>query len=103
MQQRIDKIQAKYKEWCELLPQLEQDAKRWQRAVSLMRDMDAFYTNEYQAFHQRLEQGEQADLTTQGEYSVMSEDALWNALGEFQNLAWLYLRLAVKALDRDAE
>ena len=46
MQKRIDEIQSKYREWCELLPQLEADIARWKHAASLMQDMDDFYTNE---------------------------------------------------------
>lgn len=100
MQKRIDEIQSKYREWCELLPQLEADIARWKHAASLMQDMDEFYTNEYQACHQAIEEGADVDLRTQGEYSIMSEDALWNALGEFHQLAWEYLRSSVNALDR---
>ena len=100
MQKRIDEIQSKYREWCELLPQLEADIARWKHAASLMQDMDDFYTNEYQACHQVIEEGADVDLRTQGEYSIMSEDALWNALGEFHQLAWEYLRSSVNALDR---
>ena len=85
MQKRIDEIQSKYREWCELLPQLEADIARWKHAASLMQDMDDFYTNEYQACHQAIEEGANVDLRTQGEYSIMSEDALWNALGEFSS------------------
>ena len=100
MQKRIDEIQSKYREWCKLLPQLEADIARWKHAASLMQDMDDFYTNEYQACHQAIEEGADVDLRTQGEYSIMSEDALWNALGEFHQLAWEYLRSSVNALDR---
>ncbi|WP_283121881.1 DUF4298 domain-containing protein [Neisseria subflava] len=100
MQKRIDEIQSKYREWCELLPQLEADIARWKHAASLMQDMDNFYTNEYQACHQAIEEGANVDLHTQGEYSIMSEDALWNALGEFNQLAWEHLRSSVNALDR---
>lgn len=100
MQKRIDEIQSKYREWCELLPQLEADIARWKHAASLMQDMDEFYTNEYQACYQAIEEGADVDLRTQGEYSIMSEDALWNALGEFHQLAWEYLRSSVNALDR---
>lgn len=100
MQKRIDEIQSKYREWCELLPQLEADIARWKHAASLMQDMDEFYTHEYQACHQAIEEGADVDLRTQGEYSIMSEDALWNALGEFHQLAWEYLRSSVNALDR---
>ena len=49
MQKRIDEIQNKYREWCHLLPQLEEDIRRWKHAVALIRDMDNFYTHEYQA------------------------------------------------------
>jgi hypothetical protein len=100
MQKRIDEIQSKYREWCHLLPQLEEDLKRWKHAVALIRDMDNFYTHEYQACHQAIEDGAELDLRTEGEYSIMSEDALWNALGEFHQLAWLYLRSSVDALNR---
>ncbi|MGN6841664.1 DUF4298 domain-containing protein, partial [Neisseria sp. P0021.S005] len=47
-----------------------------------------------------IEEGADVDLRTQGEYSIMSEDALWNALGEFHQLAWEHLRSSVNALDR---
>jgi len=100
MQKRIDEIQSKYREWCHLLPQLEEDIRRWKHAVALIRDMDNFYTHEYQACHRAIEDGAELDLSTEGEYSIMSEDALWNALGEFHQLAWLYLRSSVDALDR---
>ena len=42
------------------------------------------------------------DLRTQGEYSVMSEDAIWNALAEQDSLAWQRLRSAMAVLDREA-
>ena len=100
MQKRIDEIQSKYREWCHLLPQLEEDIRRCKHAVALIRDMDNFYTHEYQACHQAIEDGAELDLSTEGEYSIMSEDALWNALGEFHQLAWLYLRSSIDALDR---
>lgn len=100
MQKRIDEIQSKYREWCHLLPQLEEDIRRWKHAAALIRDMDNFYTHEYQACHQAIEDRAELDLRTEGEYSIMSEDALWNALGESHQSAWLYLRSSVDALDR---
>ncbi|WP_308031845.1 DUF4298 domain-containing protein [Neisseria cinerea] len=100
MQKRIDEIQSKYCGWCHLLPQLKEDIQRWKHAVALIRDMDNFYTHEYQACHQAIEDGAELDLRTEGEYSIMSKDALWNALGEFHQLAWLHLRSSVDALDR---
>ena len=32
MQKRIDEIQNKYREWRHLLPQLEEDIRRWKHA-----------------------------------------------------------------------
>ena len=43
------------------------------------------------------------NLHTQGEYSVMSEDALWNAFADQQTLAWQRLRSAIAVLDKDGE
>ena len=43
----------------------------------------------------------QPDLTTQGEYSVLSEDALWDAYGDQQTLAWQWMRDCIETLDRD--
>ncbi|CBX21604.1 hypothetical protein NEILACOT_05139 [Neisseria lactamica ATCC 23970] len=71
MQKRIDEIQSKYREWCHLLPQLEEDIRRWKHAAALIRDMDNFYTHEYQACHQAIEDGAELDLRTEGEYSIM--------------------------------
>lgn len=103
MQKRIDEIQNKYREWCKLLPVLEEDIRRWKQAAELIHEMDKFYTHEYQQYYQAIESGEAVDLHTEGEYSIMSEDALWDAFGEFQRLAWLHLRAGVDALDRQEE
>ncbi len=44
--------------------------------VTLIRDMDNLYTHQYQACHQAIEDGVELDLSTEGEYISMSEDAL---------------------------
>ena len=95
MQKRIDEIQNKYREWRHLLPQLEEDIRRWKHAVTLIRDMDNFYTHEYQACHQAIEDGAELDLSTEGEYSIMSEDALWKRAGRIPSIG-----LAIFALQR---
>ena len=87
MQKRIDEIQSKYREWCELLPQLEADIARWKHAVSLMQDMDEFYTNEYQACYQAIEEGADVDLRTQGIFAHNAVFALCTHWGNFIN--WL--------------
>lgn len=44
MQKRIDEIQSKYREWCHLLPQLEEDIRRWKHAAALIRDTEGEYS-----------------------------------------------------------
>lgn len=101
-QQRLDEIQALYREWTQLLPKLEAARRDWQRGEAIMRALAAFYFDgEYRAYLEAEEQGQRFDLATPGEYSVLSEDALWNAYGEQQTLAWQWMRDAVETLDRD--
>lgn len=106
-QQRLDEIQAVYREWLALQPKLAQAEQDWQRSMSLMAQMEAFYFGEadgrsdYSLLHEAEAQGEALDWTTEGEYSVLSEDALWNAFHEQQNQAWRRLRSALAVLDKE--
>lgn len=101
MQQRLDEVQALYREWLACQPKLEQAQKDWQHSVAIMQKLEAFYTNgEYRQLNDAVDAGADLDLTTQGEYSVLSEDALWDALGEQDQQLWALLRFAVKHLDR---
>lgn len=103
-QARIDEIQRLYREWTQLLPELEAARSRWQRGEALMRELAHFYFDgEYGRYRDALESGLALNLHTQGEYSVMSEDALWDAFGDQQRLAWQWLRSAVAVLDREGE
>ena len=101
-QARIDHIQKLYREWTKLLPKLEAAHQDWLRGEAIMRKLAQFYfEGEYSRYHQALEDGLDVNLHTEGEYSIMSEDALWNAFTEQQSLAWQRLRSAVAVLDRD--
>lgn len=102
LQIRIDEIQTAYHEWLLLQEKLEQAQQDWQKSIELMQKMQEFYLDgEYQEIYERIEKGEIFDLTTQGEYSVMSEDALWNAMHEHDQALWQMLRFAVKYLDKE--
>lgn len=103
-QTRIDEIQQLYREWMQWLPKLEAAQSDWQHAAALMQKLAQFYFGgEYNRYYNALANGLDVDLRTQGEYSVMSEDALWNAFGEQQTLAWQWLRSAVAVLDPEAQ
>ena len=60
------------------------------------------FDGEFGRYHDALENGLELDLHTDGEYSVLSEDALWNAFHEQQQLAWQRLR-CLKRARRDRE
>lgn len=102
-QTRINEIQALYREWLRLKPKLETAQEEWRQAAEVMRKLSAFYDREYLELHQAIENGLPVCLHTEGEYSVMSEDALWEAFGEQYELAWGWMRAAMKVLDRHGE
>ncbi|WP_416190584.1 DUF4298 domain-containing protein [Neisseria sp. CCUG12390] len=100
MQPTIDRIQSLYREWLDLQAKLESAQKDWQRSRDIMQELSTFYFDgEYQNFYARIENGEHVNLRTDGEYSVMSEDALWNAFHDQSALAWERLRTSVAVLD----
>lgn len=102
-QQQLDHMQNLYRQWTLLLPQLQQDIARWQQAIAIMQQLDQFYSNGgYRDLRDLEEQGVALNTNTQGEYSILSEDAIWNALNDCQDLAWQHLRSAIKVLDREA-
>lgn len=101
-QQRINEVQANYHEWLELQTKIEQLQQDLQKSVELYQKMADFYNNgEYRTIYEAIENGEKFDLTTSGEYSVMSEDTIWNALHEQDQMLWQLLRFAVKNLDKN--
>ena len=98
-QQRIDEIQTLYRRWLQLLPRLEAAQQEWKQAEDIMAQLDRFYAEEYMEYADALADGLPVSLQTEGEYSVLSEDALFDAFGDRHRLAWQWLRLATAALD----
>ena len=103
-QARLNEVQALYREWLALLPQLEAAQTEWQRAAALIAQLDDFYAHEYLPLCNAVAGGMALDERTEGEYRVLSEDAIFDALGDANRLAWGWMRLAMAALDpaRDA-
>lgn len=100
MQAKINEMQNLYREWLQLHDKLAAAQQDWQRCNAIMAQLNDFYFNgAYREFYDAIENGAPADLTTQGEYSVMSQDALWNAFHEHQTLAWQFMRSAMATLD----
>ncbi len=101
-QETLSQAQALYREWLKLQPELEAAEQTWQRSAEIMRQLQVFYFNgAYADLRQREENGEPLDTRTEGEYSVLSEDAIWNAVHEHQALAWQRVRSSLKILDPD--
>lgn len=100
-QRRIDEIQSLYREWLRLLPELEAAQDEWRKAAEIIRKLDGFYSGEYNRYYTEIENGLPVSLETEGEYSIMSQDALYDAFGDHYRLSWEWLRLAVASLDPD--
>lgn len=100
-QRRIDEIQSLYREWLRLLPKLEAAQDEWRKAAEIVRKLDGFYSEEYNRYYTEIENGLPVSLETEGEYSIMSQDALYDAFGDHYRLSWEWMRLAVASLDPD--
>lgn len=100
-QRRIDEIQSLYREWLRLLPELEAAQDEWRKAAEIIRKLDGFYSGEYNRYYTEIENGMPVSLETEGEYSIMSQDALYDAFGDHYRLSWEWMRLAVASLDPD--
>lgn len=100
-QRRIDEIQSLYREWLRLRPKLEAAQDEWRKAAEIVRKLDGFYSGEYNRYYTEIENGLPVSLETEGEYSVMSQDALYDAFGDHYRLSWEWMRLAVASLDPD--
>ena len=100
-QRRIDEIQSLYREWLRLLPKLEAAQDEWRKAAEIVRKLDGFYSGEYNRYYTEIENGLSVSLETEGEYSIRSQDALYDAFGDHYRLSWEWMRLAVASLDPD--
>lgn len=103
-QNRINEVQETYREWLSVYEKLQQAHQDFIKSNELMEKMEKFYFGgEYREIFEKIENGEKLDLTTKGEYSIMSEDTLWNAFQDQQTLLWKLLKFAVKELDKEHE
>ncbi|STZ62781.1 Uncharacterised protein [Moraxella lacunata] len=103
-QTRINEIQAIYKEWLAVHERLEIAKQDLAKSSDLMSKLEHFYFDgEYRKIFEQIENGLEVDLTTDGEYSVMSEDAIWNAIHDHDSTLWDFMRFCVKHLDKAGE
>lgn len=79
----IQQLQDRYNQWMTLSPELEKSLELWKQAEALLKPLSDFYGSPtwrelYDSFDEELD--------TQGNYSILSQDALWDALSEHQAL-----------------
>lgn len=99
-QQRVlNEAQQAYREWLALQPKLEEAHDTMEESARLMAHLRAFYERDYRRLCEAQEKGAPLDLTTEGEYSVLSEDGVWNAMHEHDVLFWRLMRRAMRELD----
>ena len=80
---------------------MEAAQDEWRKAAEIVRKLDGFYSGEYNRYYTEIENGLPVSLETEGEYSIMSQDALYDAFGDHYRLSWEWMRLAVASLDPD--
>lgn len=94
--EEIQKMQDLYNQWVALLPELEKGIEQWKKASELLAPLSEFYSSpEWRELYDSFDE----QLDTKGNYSILSEDALWNALSEHHELAteWFELSSAIVA------
>lgn len=100
MQEKINEIQQLYREWLALQPKLEAAQEEWKHSMHIMQKIKDFYEHDYLNYYEQIEaQEESVSLATEGEYSIMSEDAIFDAIGDQHRLAWDWIRLGMQVVD----
>lgn len=94
----IQQMQDRYNQWVALLPELEKSVEQWKQAVELLEPLQQFY---FSPKWQELNEHFQDELETNGNYSVLSEDALWNAFHEQHQLALEWLKLSTAFITKE--
>ncbi|HHW7570429.1 Uncharacterised protein [Mannheimia haemolytica] len=94
----IQKMQDCYNQWVALLPELEKGIEQWKQATALLEPLSQFYASpEWRELHDSFDE----QLDTKGNYSILSEDALWNALSEHHQLALEWLKLSTAYITKE--
>ncbi|PJG82630.1 DUF4298 domain-containing protein [Caviibacterium pharyngocola] len=84
MQLKIQCMQDSYEKLLKILPLLRKDPSLLTEAEQLVQQLDEFYqSSEWLDLYER---SEEFNIDTKGNYSVLSEDAIWNVLSEFDRL-----------------
>lgn len=101
-QARLDALQETYRQWLALKPELYQAKDTLSHAMQLMQQLEHSYFGD--EFGELMDADSQGilDTRTDGEYSVLGEDTIWNELAEKDELLWSILKLCIAHLDKSS-
>ena len=90
-------LQQQYEHCQDLHRQLIHAQQQWREAEQLWQDLSAYYQSA-----QWLEDYDNAPelQCREGEYSILAQDTLWNALEERRQLAIDWMKLGLKAIEQ---
>lgn len=85
MQEHIQQMQDNYGKLVKLLPELEKSLSQWQESYQLIQQLNQFYHSSL--WLELYDNADNIQIETNGNYSVLSQDAIWNAVTEQYSLA----------------
>lgn len=100
LQAKLDETQALYREWLSAKEQADEAYAAIVHAMAVMAKLEAAYFDDaFMQLHDADAKG-LLDTRTPGEYSVLSEDTVYNALIDKEQLLWAHLKLCIEHLQR---
>ena len=104
MQNQIPHFQSLYREYLALQAQDEALFANLKRRQELIGQLKQFYFDgKWREYYEAIENGAEIDLTTQGEYSIMSQDALWDAFCDERDFYEALLAMAQERLNNNGD
>ncbi|OOS06015.1 protein of unknown function [Moraxella cuniculi DSM 21768] len=98
-QATLDAAQALYREWLAAKSALQNTREQLEHALAVMEKLQqTYYSPAFNELYDADERGE-LNTTTQGEYSVMSQDTIYNEFIEKDQELWRLLKLCVQHLE----
>lgn len=83
MQEKIQKIQDYYGRLLHILPELDKTSALWGEAEKIVMELESFYQNP--EWLKLYDNANAFNIDTKGNYSILSQDAIWNVLNEYQD------------------
>lgn len=78
-QAHVNEMQALYREWLDLSPQLDAAQKYWQKTVGVMQALaESYFDGDYGRYLDAMEEGLNQCLDLPAQYNIGSDAAVWN-------------------------